>query len=684
MRCFRIVLLIVVALTAYPAEKKSITHEMMWLMKRVGRPVPSPNGESVVLLVTEPAYDPDLQVADLWMVPADGSEAPRRLTFTKGAESGMAWSPDSARLAFTAKRDGDDESQIYVLDLARGGEAERITAVSEGVSSPVWSPDGKLLLFTSKVYPDAYTEEEIKKAAKERNDRKYNAHVYEGFPIRYWDHWLDDSREHLFVQEAKAGAVARNLLRDSELAKGAGFSLGSAVWTPNGKVVIFSAAVNRDEAAHAVVRQHLFQVSTEGGEPKDLTPGNASYGNQKFSPDGTLHAMMEPLTEHVYNLDNLVRLPWPQRGEPAVLTGAFDRPISDYSFAPGGRTIYLEASDEGAVKIFQMTADGGTPGAIVAAEEGTYSGMAVPEKAAEPIVLASWQSHRSPFEVVRIDPDTKTHKNLTEFNKWTIAELDAQPARQFWFTSKKGRRIHNLLILPPGFDENTKYPLVLFIHGGPHSASTDNFHLRWNYLMMASKGYVVLLTNYTGSVGFGEQFARAIQGDPLQTPGDEINQAADEAIKRYPFIDTTRVAAGGASYGGHLSNWLQATTDRYACLYSHAGLISLEGQWATSDSIYHRERNNGGPYWAGSKIWRQQSPFTYAANFKTPVLVTVGETDYRVPLNQTLGYWSILKRQQVPSRLVVFPRANHWIMNGEDNRYFYEELLGWLAKHLYP
>jgi dipeptidyl aminopeptidase/acylaminoacyl peptidase len=185
-------------------------------------------------------------------------------------------------------------------------------------------------------------------------------------------------------------------------------------------------------------------------------------------------------------------------------------------------------------------------------------------------------------------------------------------------------------------------------------------------------------------VGYGEEFARLIQGDPLKTPGDEVLEAADEAIRRFPFIDGTRQAASGASYGGHMVNWLQAKTKHFLCLVGHAGLISLEGQWATSDGIYHREINNGGPPWGESKIWREQSPSTYAGDFQTPMLLTIGEKDYRVPLNQTLAAWSYLKRNKVPSRLLVFHDANHWIMRGPDAKYFWDEVHAWLEKYLSP
>jgi dipeptidyl aminopeptidase/acylaminoacyl peptidase len=224
--------------------------------------------------------------------------------------------------------------------------------------------------------------------------------------------------------------------------------------------------------------------------------------------------------------------------------------------------------------------------------------------------------------------------------------------------------------------------LFVLMHGGPHGMWRDNFFLRWNYHLIASPGYVVLLTNYTGSTGFGAAFSQAIQGDPLEGPALEINQAADEAIARYAFIDGSKQCAGGASYGGHLANWLQASTDRYRCLISHAGLINLESQWATSDVTYSREQNMGGPPWQQGIDWDTQNPIRYAEKWQTPVLVTVGERDFRVPLNNTLEYWSVLQRQKVTSRLLIFPEENHWIQQGENNRQLFNEVHQWLARWL--
>jgi dipeptidyl aminopeptidase/acylaminoacyl peptidase len=224
--------------------------------------------------------------------------------------------------------------------------------------------------------------------------------------------------------------------------------------------------------------------------------------------------------------------------------------------------------------------------------------------------------------------------------------------------------------------------LLVFMHGGPHSAWKDQYFVRWNYHLLASPGYVVLMTNYTGSPGYGEKFAADINNDVLRGPANEINEAADEAIRLYPFIDAGRQAAGGASYGGYLANWMAGNTTRYKVLFSHAGLTNNESMWGTTDGGYYWELRYGGPVWEAKGQWQDQNPLRYAPNFKTPMLVTHGAADLRVPLGQGLEMFKLLQRQKVPSRLIVFPEENHWILKGENARYFFQEVFGWLSKYL--
>ena len=674
------------------AGKVPLTHETMWMMKRVGAPTPSPDGKWVVFSMTEPAYDEKEQVSDLWIVPADGSARPRRLTFTKGGESGAAWSPDSQRLAFSAKREGDDASQIYVIDVASGGEAVRVTTLSTGARSPQWRPDGKALLFTSTVYPGAMDDEANKKIAAERKAQKYHARVYESFPIRNWDKWIEDTQGHLFIQSLEPNAKAKDIFAGTKLVAERGFAgrvtdAGEefdAAWTPEGDAVIFVATTKRNTAAYSTYSTALFKIPATGGEPVPLTTGDDSFSRPTFSPDGkSLYAIFNMDSNgKVYNLDRLAKFSWPNMGQPSMLTANFDRSVGSFALTPDSRSIYLTAEEAGNEKLYTLPATGGEVTLALDMTRGVYTNLKIPQRAQSTILIANWESAMNPPEVFRLDLKSKTQAALTDFNAAQVARIDWQPLRHFWFTSKAGKRIHNMIALPPAFDESKKYPLLVVMHGGPASMWRDNWGLRWNYYLLGRPGYVVLLTNYSGSTGFGEKFAQSIQGDPFVGPGNEINEAADEAIRLFPFVDGARQCAAGASYGGHLANWMQASTTRYKCLIAHAGLINLESQWGTSDTIYGREVNNGGPVWEQGPIWREQNPIRFAKNFKTPILLSVGENDFRVPLNQTLENWSVLQRLRVPSRLIVWPEENHWILKGEDSRYFYQEVHAWLKKYL--
>jgi dipeptidyl aminopeptidase/acylaminoacyl peptidase len=682
--------------SANPARaqtKQPVTHEALWLMPRVGAPAPSPDGKWVAFSVTEPAYDDKDQQSDLWVVPADASAEARRLTRTKATESGVAWSPDSRRIAFVTRREDDEVGQIYILDLANGGEAARVTSLSTGAAFPAFRPDGKALLFTSLVYPGAADEAANRRVAADRKNQKYTVRTYDKFPIRRWDRWLDDRQTRVFVQDLEPGATAMDLLAGTRLVQSPGYSGRNldtgeeldAVWAPDGQSVVFVATTSRDASAYQTTHVHLYQVAATGGEPRQLTKGNVSYEHPRFRPDGrALYFTANADHDQIYAVDRLAMAPWPWTGDPALLTAKFDRSVESWGFTPDSRSIYLTAEDAGLEKLYVVPAQGGDVKVAIEPERGVYTNLKLAGSTNGPLLVANWGSAIDPAEVVRIDPAGRAHRRLTSFASAQASRLDWQPLQHFWFTTSRGRRIHSMIALPSGFDPARKYPLLVEIHGGFANMWRDQITLRWNYHLLARPGYVVLLTNYTGSTGFGEKFSRDILFDPLEGPARDINEAADEAIRRFSYIDASRQAAAGASYGGHLVNWLEGTTTRYRCLISHAGLVNSEAQWGTSDGIYHRELIAGGPPWEQSKVWREQNPIRKAANFKTPILLSVGENDFRVPLNNTLENWSALQRMKVPSRLLVWPNANHWITNGEDSRHFYEEVHGWLARWLAP
>ncbi len=681
MRSLSLVLPFLLLTTLLGAQtKKAITHEAMTMMKRVGSPEVSPDGKWVVFSVTEPSYNEKEVVNDLWMVAADGQTAPRRITSGKGAESGYKWSPDSRQISFTAKRDEDETVQIYLLNIVEGGEAQRFSNTSIGAASPQWSPDGKMILFTNKVFPGQFTDSANKKMAVQKKDLKYNARVYATFPIRLWDVWLDEKQTHPFVQSTAPGFVPKDIFSEVSITKKTGFSFsGDIKWAPDGKEVVFTATTDFDSLATRDAVSRLYKLSLQGGDAVQLVKDNFTYGNPAFSPDGKYLFCLAGAENNgqVYNLSKLVRFDWPSLSNRTVMVPNLDRPVNNYTVQQG--KIIMSVENQGNDKIMVVDYVKGTIDQDLGMP-GSYT--AVSSSADAKTIVSLYDNASRPAEIIRVLPTNASGNFLTHFNDAAVAVLDMQAPEEFWTTTNRGKKIRSMLVKPAGFDPSKKYPLFVVMHGGPAGAWKNNWGYRWNYHLLAAPGYVLVLTDYTGSTGYGEKFSQDILGDPLKGPAIEINEAADDAIKRFAFIDASRQAAGGASYGGHLANWMQASTTRYKCLISHAGMINSESQYLTSDYLWGREVMNGGGPWEKEAAWDAQNPIRFVTNFKTPVLITVGEKDYRVPLNNSIENFGLMQRLKIPSRLIVFPEENHWILKPENSRYWFKEVQDWLKNYL--
>jgi dipeptidyl aminopeptidase/acylaminoacyl peptidase len=673
------VLLLFVVAAPVAAQKRLITHEDVFTMTRTGEPHPSPDGRWVVFSATEPNYDPARTVSDLWIVPTDGSSAPRRLTSTRGAESGVDWAPDSKRVAFSARREGDEVEQIYVLSL-EGGDAQRVTTLATGGTHPEWRRDGKALLFESML-----------KAARQTPE-KSTARVFTSLPIRFWNVWNDGSKPHLFVQSLDGGDAV-DWLAGTKLAASPGFDapyVGSgadrslqAQWSPDGQEIVFAAVVNRSTMMTEETESHLFRIKHAGDEPIEMTTKGASVDKPRFSPSGKMLAAAQTRTAtgtSLYSLTRLTRFDWPS-GAMTTMAPDFDRSVGDYSFTPDGAAIVFAADDDGFTALFRVPIAGGPPRRLIEVQAGNYGSPVY----AGSTLVATYGSSAQPNEIARVDLARGTHTLLSSFNRDRLAQLDLPAPEHFWFTAKNGKRIHSVIFFPPQLDRSKKYPLIVNPHGGPNLMSSDAFSVRWNAHLLTSPGYVLVTTNYTGSTGFGEKFANDIERDVLRGPAQEILEAVEEAIRRYPFIDRTRQAAIGASYGGYLMNWFNGHTDQFRALVIHAGATNNESQYGVNDGGFGRELRMGAPVWdTGKGQWMDQSPFRYSANWKTPSLITQGEMDFRVPLNESITTFKILQRQRVPSRLVTFPDEGHWILKGENGRHHMQEVLAWLKKYLEP
>jgi dipeptidyl aminopeptidase/acylaminoacyl peptidase len=458
-----------------------------------------------------------------------------------------------------------------------------------------------------------------------------------------------------------------------------GFFFGGTIaWAPNNKDVVFTAATDYGSLATQDPVSHLYRLSIDGGEAQHLTTDSSySYSNPAFSPDGKYLFCLANAENNnqVYNLSRLVRFDWPSLANRTILAQGLDRPVNSYLVRQN--KIILSVEDQGNDKIVVLDYTKGTLTPLTTTE-GSFTNVSA--SADGRTIVSSYDNASKPAEIIRISPSA--NQFITRFNDAALATLDLPTPETFWTTTSRGKKVRSMLVKPARFDGSKKYPLFVVMHGGPAGSWKNTWGYRWNYHLLAAPGYVIVLTDYTGSTGYGEQFGQEIIGDPLKGPAQEINEAADDAIRRYAFIDGTRQAAGGGSYGGHLANWMQASTTRYKCLISHAGMVNSESQYLTSDYLWGREIMNGGAPWVKQAAWNEQNPIRFAARFRTPVLITVGEKDYRVPLNNSIENFGLLQRLKIPSRLVIFPDENHWILKPENSRYWYKEVSDWLMKYL--
>ena len=294
-------------------------------------------------------------------------------------------------------------------------------------------------------------------------------------------------------------------------------------------------------------------------------------------------------------------------------------------------------------------------------------------------VVFTRSSSGQPAELYSIETTASAkEKALTAFNADRVAAIAPVRVEELNVSGAGGEPVHSLVVYPPDFDRTRKWPLLVVLHGGPHGASLDDYHYRWNAMLMASNGYVVVQPNFHGSTGYGQAWAESILGDHSSKPFEDVEKTVDHLIA-LGVADPERLFAAGGSYGGYLVNWILGHSTRYRALISHAGVYDLLAQFA-SDSTWGRARNYGAAPWEDPVRAAQASPAMAAANFQTPTLVLHGEKDYRVPYTQGLNLYGVLQGKGVPARIVVFPEENHWILKPQAAFVWWREFLGWLER----
>jgi dipeptidyl aminopeptidase/acylaminoacyl peptidase len=685
MRLLVALLLVMLAASPLWAAGRPMTVDDLLAVKGVADPQISPDGTLVVYVVTELDRATNKNSSSLWLVPVSGGQ-PRQMTTAPGPNNHPRWSPDGKTIAFVSHRSGSNQVWLLPLD---GGEPRQLTKLPIDVTGPIWSPRGDKIAFAAEVYPGT-TPEQTAAKDKEKESSKAKVRTYDRLMIRHWNAWDEGKRSHLFVADAQSGE-AHDLTPKLEVNTPPAPFGGSSdyAWSPDGTELAFTAEPL--EGAAWSTNTDIWTVPAGGGEVKNISAGNPGADAQPaYSPDGEWIAYVSQARAG-FESDQWV-LKSLSRSTQATqeLTKSLDRPVVSFAWAPQG--IKAVVDDMGTEPIVEvrieksvhatepLTATKFPVGFPRLVTGGVQTGLNVNPKSGT--MVFAHHTAESPAEVYVAGPDGSGQIQLTHHNAPLMGQLDLPKLESFVFPGADGDEVHGWLLRPPGIDPTKRYPVIFLIHGGPQGAWHDEWHNRWNYELFAAPGYAVVAINPRGSTGYGQKFTDQISQDWTGRVYDDLIKGLDYVLAKYTFLDGSRVAACGGSYGGFMVNWIAGHTDRFKALISHAGVFDLTSKYGTTEELWFPEWEFGGTPWEKPEHYRERSPSSFAANFKTPTLVIHGALDFRVPDAQGLGMFTSLQRRGVPSRYVWFPDEGHWILQAQNRVVWWNEVFAWFDKYL--
>ena len=689
-------------------QKHPFTFEDMMKLKRVGAPVPSPDGKWVVFDCEDVDLAANTKISHLWIVPASGGES-RRLNPTPNHEERPRFSPDGKRLIWTSK--ATDPTQIWMCDFDSEagqliGKPNQITSISTGADGAIWSPDGKNIVFVSSVYPDCKDDGCNKQRDEELKKSKVKAKIFSRLFYRHWNAFTEFKRSHLFVVSAKADAnggrssampgagsqeLAPPIQEPHDLTPGdhdvPPFSLGGQdmyAISPDGQEVAYTS--NIDEVEATSTNNEIFVVPISGpatvGKKISTSPGADT--TPLYSYDGRWIGWRSQARAG-FEADKWRLLLYNRElGRISDLTKDFDRSVGSFTWALQISEIVFTAEDKGESPLYSVP--------LITDEDGVgiHGGKILPGPRLHADDLAfrwdrlffSRNSISAPNDIwqssIMTWDKTPDLSPITHMNDGLLSQIDMWPLESFIFKGANEEEVQGFLVKPPGFDPNKKYPLKFLIHGGPQGAWGNSWTYRWNAELFAANGYVVVTINFHGSTGYGQKFTDSISGDWGGKPYVDLMNGLDYVEKTYPFIDKNREAAMGASYGGYMANWLLGHTNRFKCIVTHDGMFNAESAYGMTEELWFPEWEFGGPPWKKRDIYRKWSPHEYAANFKTPTLVVHGQNDYRIDVSQAFDLFTTLQILKVPSTMLYFPDEGHWVLKPQNSRLWYKTVNDWV------
>jgi dipeptidyl aminopeptidase/acylaminoacyl peptidase len=614
----------------------------------VSDPRVSPDGKTCAYVVTTIDREESKYTSAIWIVSTDGSAPGRAFTYGTKRDSTPRWAPDGGRLAFVSNREQDAPSgapkngkagQLYVIPV-EGGEAVKLTDVKESVEDVAWSPDGRHIAFTARVRDPAYDEEEDRKRAP----RKITRLKYKLDSVG----WTFDRPKHVFVVPADGSGEPRQITSGD-------YQHAAPAWSPDGKRIAFASARHRDWDIDLGAND-IYVVGANGGRPRKLTATNGSCGAPSWSPDGRRIAYnFSP--ERMGTHHAQVAVTDIASGRTRLLTTSLDRNCAVFMATREpiwiGQHLLFGVEDHGNNAIYLAPSDRSAQPKLIRGGD---------------MRLAGYDCAGSIGVHVRTTPTELPELyfrdlKLTEHGAAFAKNRTLVSPERFTARSADGSEVEAWIMRPVGYQRGKKYPVLLNIHGGPFTQYGNGFFDEFQ--VYAAAGYVVVYSNPRGSSGYSEKWGAAIDGLPLGGSGwgtvdyEDIMAVTDEALRRYTFCDPDRVGVMGGSYGGYMTTWIVAHTDRFKAACSERAVNAWHSMHGSSDFGWPFKSAIGSFVFEDPDEWTRMSPITYAKHIRTPLQILHSENDLRCPIEQAEQLFTILRLQKQDVEFVRFPAESH-------------------------
>ncbi len=656
------------AVVAAAQETRPIAIDEFITTPIVGDPQLSPDGSVVAFTVSTPSLEENRSLSHVWMANVASGES-WQATVSQANERAPRWSPDGRILAFISTRDGT--AQVWQIP-ARGGEASRITESRNPVRDFLWSPDGKALYFWADLPWGDSTE-----AARRAAPWPTTATIVTDLFYRHWNEWRVGVRSHLF-RSTLEGAITDITPIDRDVPPLALGGTDVAISPVGTEVAI---VFNPDSALETSTNNDVFVMGPDGSARQPVTISRGNDHTPRYSPDGRTLGYLAMATPGFEADQQQLMLYERASGRRIAVTPRWDRSIADFRWLPDARGVLAVVEERGGHAIYRIEVPSGRATRLVSTGDNTA--LQLSADGGSMIFLRS--SGRRPPEIWTASADGSNQRAVTALNEERFRRFDIAPLERFGFVGARGDSVFGWIMKPPGYRPGARYPLIYLIHGGPQGAWLDQWHSRWNYAMFAARGYAIAAVNFHGSTGYGQDFTNSISRNWGGLPYEDLMKGLD-VLAREPWVDSTRMAAAGASYGGYMVYWMAGQTRRFKALVAHDGIFNPLSMAGTTEELWFPHWEFGGPPSepAARATIEKWSPANFAQKWATPMLIIHGQLDYRVDVSEGLQAFTALRLRSVPGKLLYFPDEDHFVTKPRNRRLWWGTVLDWMDQYLKP